>query len=53
MDKKKIEEIKNPKNILEYNIPDKKLKKILYDWLKKLSIERNCSKHTINSYENE
>ena len=53
MDKKKIEEIKNPKNILEYNIPDKKLKKILYDWLRKLSIEKNRSKHTINSYEND
>ena len=53
MDKKKIEEIKNPKNILEYNIPDKKLKKILYDWLRKLSIEKSRSKHTINSYEND
>ena len=51
MEEKKLEDIKNPKNILEYDIPDKKIKKVLYDWLRKLSIEKSFSKYTVNSYE--
>ena len=51
MEEKKNEDIKNSKNIFKYNISNKKIKKVIYDWLRKLSIEKSFSEHTINSYE--
>lgn len=51
MEEKKYDDIKNSKNIFKYNISNKKIKKVIYDWLRKLSIEKSFSEHTINSYE--
>ena len=51
MEEEKYKDIKNSKNIFEYNIFDKKIKNYLSYWLKYLELEKGFSKNTVLAYE--
>ena len=51
MGEEKYKDIKNSKNILEYNIFDKNTKNYLSSWLKYLELEKGFSKNTVLAYE--
>ena len=51
MGEEKYKDIKNSKNILEYNIFDKNIKNYLSSWLKYLELEKGFSKNTVLAYE--
>ena len=43
MEENKSKDIKNSKNIFEYNILDKNIKNYLFSWLKYLELEKGFS----------
>ena len=51
MEVKKIENIKNSKNILKYNFRDQNIKKYFSLWIKYLELEKGFSENTILAYE--
>ena len=51
MEEEKYKNIKNSKNIFEYNILDKNIKNYLSSWLKYLELEKGFSKNTVLAYE--
>ena len=51
MEEKKHEDIKNSKNIFEYNILDTSIKKYLSSWIKYIELEKGFSKNTLLAYE--
>ena len=51
MGEEKYKDIKNSKNIFEYNIFDKNIKNYLSSWLKYLELEKGFSKNTVLAYE--
>ena len=51
MEENKSKDIKNSKNIFEYNILDKNIKNYLFSWLKYLELEKGFSKNTVLAYE--
>tara|TARA_B100000427_G_scaffold320918_1_gene320805 strand:+ start:3169 stop:4326 length:1158 start_codon:yes stop_codon:yes gene_type:complete len=51
MNRENSNEIKNSKNILDYNISDKTIKNYLSSWLKYLELEKGFSLNTLLAYE--
>lgn len=51
MEEKIYRNIKNSKSILNYNIPDKTIKKYLSSWLRYLQTEKEFSENTVLAYE--